>query len=388
MKIIGLMSGTSMDGIDAALTRVTPSHRFRQEDASMTPYPDDVRRRLARLVERPTRADLEQMGELSNRIGRLFADAALELMRRNGGKVDLIASHGQTIAHFPARGRDRWSSTLQIGDLDVIAHCARVTTAGDFRWGHIAGGGQGAPLAPYFLLPLAGHSRIRRVLLNLGGIANLTILPAGGRPDEVWGFDTGPANALLDSVVQNARRGAFDDGGRFARRGKVHRPWLQRLLADPYFHHPPPKSTGRETFHLRWALAPRPSAGRLSLADRLATLTELTAVTVAYSVGRWIRPLPSVIYLSGGGARNDFLVERLAARLSPIRLANVEELGLGADTLEAMGMAVLGYHALMGTAWTRSGGPIRMGRIVPGANWESLLRRIKRRKLPRKFRGR
>lgn len=377
MRVIGLMSGTSMDSIDAALVKVQPSKRYKLEAEGSHPIPPSLRERLARQVERTVSWSASDLGALHHETALAFAEAARDIAScYPRARIDLIAVHGQTVAHTPKPEAGALRSTHQIADLNIIAHRTGVTTVGDFRWGHIAAGGEGAPLAPLFLQPLLADRKSPRVLLNLGGIANLTVLPPASTRLPARGFDTGPANALLDAVTQSLTGRPYDENGELARAGRVDDAALETMLADPFFKMPPPKSTGRDRFSLAWALNGFRRSKRLSAADYLATLAELSAVTVASAAREWMEPAPQVVYVSGGGVHNQFLMERLAARLDPTRIRPVESLGFSSDALEAVGMAVLGHRALLGHAWNIGGADARLGKIAPGENWAALVRKL------------
>jgi len=339
---IGLISGTSADGIDAALVqfeRDTP----RLLHALTHPWPPALRSQILRVAQDEARLDLDAYGRLDVAIGEIFADAVRQLLAQSGTPSDAvraIGSHGQTIRHRPT---GEHPFTLQIGDASVIAERSGIDVVADFRRADVAAGGQGAPLLPAvhaMLLALPGRTR---VVLNLGGIANITALWADGR---VAGFDTGPANGLLDAWCLRHCGEAFDRDGAFARSGRVDAALLATLLDDPYFRAPPPKSTGREHFHLGW-LDARLSGTSLSPSDVQATLLELTARSVADAIAEHANDASDVL-LCGGGVHNRLLVQRLGELLQPRALRSTADHGVDPDYLEATAFAWLARQRLLG----------------------------------------
>ncbi len=366
MFVAGMMSGTSADGIDVALAEITGREwktRIRLRASRFVPYPPDVRRRILEISSgAPVLAsELSQMNFL---LGELFARACLHVCRRSGIPKDslrLIGSHGQTVHHQNKASRFCGlpvQSTLQIGEPAVIAERTGVTTIGDFRTADVAAGGRGAPLVPYLDYLLYRHPRRGRVAVNLGGIANLTAIPAGGTPEEVIAFDTGPGNMLLDALAERATKGKqrYDPAGKMAAQGKISETLVRRLLRHAYFRLPPPKTTGREQFgrdYLKRFLA----LGRFhSSRDALATATALTAESIAYGVKKFVLPKFSVAdcILSGGGVKNLFLMKELRRRLGEgqekgsgkLRILTSDATGIPADGKEAIAFAVLAYHTL------------------------------------------
>ena len=339
---IGLISGTSADSIDAAL--VSFAGGTPQVKATYAhPWSASLRERMLALMQEEATLDLDAFGRLDVEIAHCFAEAALQLLQQSGTparSVRAIGSHGQTMRHRP--GGD-YPFTLQLGDASVIAERCRIDVVADFRRADIAAGGQGAPLLPALhamLLAREGHSR---VVLNLGGIANITVLDAHG---DVLGFDTGPANGLLDAWCLRHRGEAFDRDGAFAASGTVDTPLLEALLADPYFALAPPKSTGREHFHLSW-LATHPHLANLSPADVQATLLELTARSVSEAITRQTPPSADVL-VCGGGTHNHRLMQRLAELLAPRVVSSTAAHGIDPDFLEATAFAWLARQRLLG----------------------------------------
>ena len=343
---LGLISGTSADGIDAALVRFDgDATHARPELAFGRTYPWDpaLRARLVELGQRTAMLTLDEVGELDVRIGRAFAQAAKAAIEASGvatADIAAIGSHGQTLRH---RAQGEIPFTLQLGDPSTIAERCGVRVVADFRRRDVAAGGQGAPLMPAFHLAMLGSTDEDRAVLNLGGIANLSLLARDG---SLRGFDTGPANALLDGWCQRHLGHAFDADGAFAASGQINEALLARLLAEPWFLQPPPKSTGREQFHLEWVQA-RLGDEVLAPADVQATLLELTAATVADAL---LAHLPSVkrLLVCGGGVRNPALLRRIGARLPGVAVVSSAEHGLDPDFMEAMGFAWLARETLVG----------------------------------------
>lgn len=340
MIYIGLMSGTSMDGIDAALVRfgdasvellATHSH----------PYPDTLRHALGRAVMTPPDEPIQDLGALDRQVGERFRDAAIEVLRAAGmdaAQVHAIGSHGQTVRHQPDGPHPY---TLQIGNPDIIAQGTGIATVGDFRTADMAVGGQGAPLVPPFHDWLFGDVETTRVILNLGGIANVTLLRADGSP--VVGFDTGPGNTLLDAWIRKHRNRAFDRDGAWAAGGSCIDDLLDRLLTCPYFEHEPPKSTGLEEFNLDWLA--RHEIDAYAPEDVQATLAELTARSVADAVRRHA-PATRDLFVCGGGAHNSELMRRLGRNLAGTSIESTAAAGLDPDWVEATAFAWLAMRTM------------------------------------------
>ena len=339
---IGLISGTSMDGVDAALVefdgdtpRLLASHAH--------PMPGELREATLRLATESSPHPLHCFGELDQRIGRLFADAALRLMEKgqvSAAQVSAIGSHGQTLYHHPD-GPSPF--TLQIGDPNQIVERTGISTVADLRRRDMAAGGQGAPLAPAFHAAVLSGSDEERAVLNLGGIANLTLLPRQG---EVTGFDTGPANVLMDGWAARHLAKPMDENGEWAAGGEIDEPLLRWLLDEPYFPLPPPKSTGRELFDLAW-LDGKLAGYNLPPQTIQATLAELTAVSVAEPLKRHL-PSAQRLLVCGGGAHNHHLMGRLAAHLEGMTVESTEAHGVHPDWMEAIAFAWLAKRTLEG----------------------------------------
>jgi anhydro-N-acetylmuramic acid kinase len=372
------MSGTSADGIDAAIVDVGAAGvGVRAFDTY--PYPPAVRRQVLAAC-RPGQADVADICHLNFAVGHLFADAVLRLARQAKiplATIDLIGSHGQTIYHIPAGrplGNRRIRSTLQIGEPSIIAQRTGVTTVADFRPRDIAAGGQGAPLVPLADFLLFRHARRTRAVQNIGGIANVTILPAGGRLDDVLAFDTGPGNMILDRLVQKITRGQqqYDAGGRLASRGAVHRPLLAELMRHPFLRLRPPRTTGREEFGEQFtdALYDRARAAGLSPADILATAAAFTAACIADAYRRFSPAPVDEVILCGGGSRNPFLVRLLTALVYPAAVSTTDDFGIDADAKEAVSFALLAARTIRGQGGnvpsaTGARNAVVLGKIVP-----------------------
>jgi anhydro-N-acetylmuramic acid kinase len=359
---IGLISGTSADGIDAALVRFERD-KPQCVHALTHAWPDALRTQILRVAQDETTLDLDAFGGLDVAIGHTFADAVDALLAQSGmpaAPIRAVGSHGQTIRHRPSGAHP---FTLQIGNASVIAERCGIDVVADFRSADVAAGGQGAPLLPAVHAMLFNPSGHARVVLNLGGIANITVLNAGG---QVFGFDTGPANGLMDAWCLRHRGEAFDRDGAFAASGQVDHALLASLLDDPYFALPPPKSTGREHFHLGW-LDARLHSVSTSPADVQATLLELTARSVAMAIDAHASDAKDIL-LCGGGVHNRALVQRLRELLQPRELASTAAYGVDPDYLEATAFAWLARRRLLGLpgnlpAVTGARGPRILGAV-------------------------
>lgn len=371
MKVVGLMSGTSHDAVDAAAAELTldgAGDTLRLEPLGMVsaPYDAALRRALAAALP-PSPTTLADVCRLDTRIGQAFAALAVRGDRELcGGRAELIASHGQTVYHWASDGRVH--GTLQLGRPAWIAEATGCPVVSDFRPGDVAAGGQGAPLVSLIdTMLLRGRPGVPTAL-NIGGIANLTALPATGPP---VAFDTGPGNALMDAAVHAATSGRarYDEDGALAASGRVHAPLLRRLLDEPYYRLPAPKTTGKELFHPGYLRTALDGFGSLAAPDLLATLTRLTARTVAEA----LRPLGATeVVASGGGTRNPVLMAMLREELAAgTALLDSGALGLPAAGKEAYAFAVLGFltlHGLPGNApeCTGARGPRVLGSLTPG----------------------
>jgi anhydro-N-acetylmuramic acid kinase len=344
------------------------------------PYPPALRRQVFALFD-PKVARLDDLCHLNFVLGEVFAEAVLRCAKKHRislGSIDLIGSHGQTVYHIPAGrrfGRRTVRSTLQIGEPSVIAERTGLTTVADFRPRDIAAGGQGAPLVPFADFVLFRDGRKARAIQNIGGIANVTYLPAACRAEDVLAFDTGPGNMVIDRTAHHATRGraAYDKDGRLAARGRVNERLLADLMRHPYLSRRPPKSTGRETFGAAFSdrLWTRARRRGVSPLDILATATAFTARTIAEAYRRFLPAMPDEVILCGGGARNPTLVALLRRELAPARVAPMEEFGLSARAKEAVSFAILAYATVNGIpsnipSATGARRPVVLGKIVPG----------------------
>ncbi len=381
MKVIGLMSGTSADGVDAAVVDIRGTgHALRVRPVAYrrTPYPADLQRRVLAASVDGSSADLCHLNAV---LGEWFARAALRVIREAGvpaKQVRLIGSHGQTVQHrpFPVHepGLGLVRSTLQIAEPAIIAERTGITTVANFRARDIAAGGQGAPLTPYVHYLLLRNVRRSRLILNLGGISNVTYLPARGDLASVRAFDTGPGNMVLDGLVRRLTHGrqSMDRGGRLAARGRVDTGLLVALLAHPFFHQKPPKSTGREQFGDAFLtrLLATSRGRRLRPEDLLATCSVLTAIAVG-GARRWLTGEVDELIVGGGGARNRTLMADLATVFHPTPVKALEALGWDSKAFEAIAFAVLGYQSIHEAyanvpAVTGATHPVVLGTIVPG----------------------
>ncbi len=340
------MSGTSLDGVDAALVDVRP--RRSTYDVEMlnfvtVAFQPQLLERLHRLLP-PNAGSAASCAHMHHALGQAFASAAAEAARDT--KIDYVASHGQTVWHD-----GNAHVTLQLGDAFVIRERLRATVCYDFRSADCAAGGHGAPLVPYADALLLRSTNEDRVAVNVGGIANLTVLPRGEGLADVGAFDSGPGNMLLDAFVRLRSRGSlpYDRNGELALRGSVDSAVLDALLQDPYFALPPPKTTGREQFGEQFLRAHERTLGNLSIENGAATLVALTCGTVADAVRRNASAGARII-VSGGGARNPAIVRGLRERLGAFTVETSDSLGLHADAKEAIAFAILGYETLRGRA--------------------------------------
>ena len=332
-----------MDGIDAALVELG-DHSCATLATYSHDYPLPLRERLLTASREPASVSIDELGRLDHAVGECFRDAALELMSLSGSaaiSVNAIGSHGQTVRHLP---RDAEPFTLQIGDPNIIASGTGVTTVADFRRRDVALGGEGAPLAPGFHQWLFANDRASRVVLNIGGFANVTVLAGDG--GEVVGFDTGPGNSLLDAWHREHMGGPFDAGGEWAASGTVDETLLHACLADPYFAAAPPKSTGFEYFNLEW-LAQRVGDRTVAPADVQATLLALTVKSIRNAIDA-VASNTDEILVCGGGVHNDALMRALAAAVVPASVYSTEDFGLHPDWVEAAAFAWLASRTLAG----------------------------------------
>ncbi len=336
---IGLMSGTSVDGINAVIVD------FAEAQPALIaqhyePYTNEFRQQILQLCH-PGEDEVNRLGELDILIGKQFANATHVLLQQNNmtaQHIRAIGSHGQNVRHDPAR-----HFTLQIGDPNVIAAETGITTIADFRRRDLAWGGQGAPLVPGFHQSVFATSKTNRVIVNIGGIANITLLPKDNT-QPTMGFDTGPGNTLLDAWAEKHLQKPYDDQGAFARLGTLQHELLTRLQNDAYFKLSPPKSTGREYFNLKWLAAFSPDS--FEPADVQSTLVELTAQSILQAIQFYFSE--AEIFVCGGGIHNIYLMQRLNALAQNFSLDSTEKLGIHPDWVEAMAFAWLAKQTLAG----------------------------------------
>ena len=400
--VLGMMSGTSADGIDTALARISgapPNLKIKLLGHVRQNFPPQIRKEILRVAEQNPLAPGE-FSQLHARLGQLYAEAALNAckkLRISPRKIDLIGNHGQTIFHqgppvnFLAA---KTASTLQIGDGSTIAALTGITTVSDFRPADIALGGQGAPLVPYVDYLLWRDEKLGRVALNIGGIANLTVIPANAKPSQVFAFDTGPGNMLIDALVAHFTSGRqrYDKNAQFAAQGKLIPQLLQALLNDAYLRQKPPKSTGREYFGAAYTKRILTVGHRQHAKpnDLIRTATIFTALSIVDALSRFVLPKTKIhqLIVSGGGANNPILMAQLTALLGSfpagarhgvlaslsakskpnIRIVTSDEFAVPADAKEALAFAVLAYETFhqrpsnLPTA-TGASGPAILGKI-------------------------
>lgn len=376
MRVLGMMSGTSADGIDVALARISgtpPNVSAKFEAHHHVAFSRSLRKRILRIanISLTTTAEVSQLNFV---LGEEFARAAIAACKRWRmplAKISLIASHGQTIFHEGGK------STLQIGEPSVIAERTGITTIGDFRPADIAAGGQGAPLVPFVDYLLYRHAKRGRVALNIGGIANLTVVPAGALPRDVFAFDTGPGNMIVDAIVESVTHGgaSYDRDARMGFRGKSISKLLEKMMREPYLRTKPPKTAGREQFGRAYAgqLIAWGRKHRARPEDLVRTATVFTSLSIADAFRRFIFPRTRVdeLIVAGGGARNPLMMAQLAATLPGIEIIPSSRFGVPTEAKEAFAFAVLAYEAYDGRAnnlpsATGAKHAVVMGKLVRG----------------------
>jgi len=406
LRVAGLMSGTSADGVGAAVVDIRGG-QVRVLAFDTFPYSSALRKEILSLC-RPETARLEQICHYNHVLGEIFGEAVVKLCDQSGialRSIDLIGSHGQTIYHNPGGGRYGGriiGSTLQIGEPSRIAQRTGITTVADFRPRDMAAGGEGAPLVPYADYVLFRDERLCRAVQNIGGIANVTFLPPSGgsvktkglgdgrsqhvssHPQaplegatrtDVIAFDTGPGNMVIDGMMRLITKGQrqYDRGGAVAAKGEVHEGLLREMLRHPFFRRRPPKSTGREQFgqqYCEWLYSRSRREGLLP-EDMVATATAFTASTIALAYRRFLPRRPDEMILCGGGAHNATLVRMLQRTLAGVRIRSTDEFGISVDAKEAVSFAILAYATIQGIAnniprATGADEPVVLGKIVPG----------------------
>jgi anhydro-N-acetylmuramic acid kinase len=378
IRIAGLMSGTSADGVDVAIIDIEAG-KVNVLAFDTFPYPETLRNSVLGICSCES-GGAADVCHFNFAIGEVFAESVIRLCKKNriGLKtIDLIGSHGQTIYHNPNGrrfGKKNICSTLQIGEPSIIAQRTGITTVADFRPRDMAAGGQGAPLVPFADYFLFRDKRRNRAIQNIGGIANVTYLPAGCGVSDIVAFDTGPGNMIIDGIVSILSKGRhkFDRGGEIAARGMVDKTILNYMLKHPYFRKRPPKSTGREEFGVQYCEAfyrkviKRP----ISPEDIMATVTAFTASSIVEAYRKFLPRIPDEVILCGGGAHNETLVKMLRHGLGDSRILFSDDYGINSDAKEAISFAILAYATIKGLpnnvpAATGAKQPVILGKIIP-----------------------
>lgn len=362
---IGLMSGTSMDAIDAALVTINNNTDCQLIAHHSHPIPDELTTALSSLIT-PADNEIACMMDCDVKLGKTFAEAANELLKQSNiplSKIKAIGSHGQTLRHYPES-----AATLQIGDANIIAQRTGITTVADFRRRDMASGGQGAPLVPAFHKVMFSGFDNDQVIVNIGGIANITLLPAD-KKQNVSGFDTGPGNCLMDEVARQHLKLPYDRDGEWGASGHIHPGLLERMLNDPYFAKAAPKSTGREYFNLTWLNEISKSYPNLAAADIQATLRELTAQTICDAINLSM-PTAKRVLVCGGGVHNAVLMQRLDELLVEQQVSSTQVANIDPDWVEAMAFAWLAKQTLENKPGnlpevTGASQPVILGAIYP-----------------------
>ena len=358
--VIGLLSGTSVDGVDAVLMKITGSGKssmIKVIDFITHPIPEVVRYAVFRNSDKKT-ASIEEIARLNVIIGAIFADAVLKLLRKNrmaALNVDLIGSHGQTIHHLPGKEDFlgyRMKSTLQIGDPSVIANLTGITTVGDFRIADCAVDGDGAPLVPYLDHLLFSAKKKSRGLLNIGGISNITILPNNSALSSVFAFDTGPGNMLIDGLMYHLHNKKFDKNAQIAKKGAVVPKLFEWLLQDTVYRQNPPKSTGREHYGQQFQKKLLKAAKGLNSADVIRTVTEFTGYSIWYNYQNFIESKCKIdeLIISGGGAENPLIKSTLSNYFKGVKVIPLKQFGVSTQNKEAVLFAVLANECIAGNA--------------------------------------
>ena len=384
-NVIGLISGTSCDGIDACLAKITgngSSTEIEIIEFETYPYKNEIRELIFDASNEQT-GTVDKICQLNFILGRLFADAAVQIAGKSSipiSDIDIIGSHGQTIYHISSlkeKADKKVRSTLQIAEPSVIARETGVTTVGDFRTGDIAAGGEGAPLVPYADFILFGKDGIDRAIQNIGGIANVTFLPAGCSINEIIAFDNGPGNMIIDCFVEIITDGRlkYDKDGELASKGKLNQGLLERLCSHPYLSIPPPKSTGREDFGFQFSddLYEKLKRDNVDILDTITTATAFTAKSISDSYRKYIQPSYRIseVVMSGGGVYNPVLFKFLKDYLGDIEIRKVEEFGIPSDAKEALAFAILANETICGNTGnvpsaTGARERVVLGKIIPG----------------------
>jgi len=383
--IVGLMSGTSADGIDAALVELDGygvDTKLKLLSFHFAAYTKKVREQIFELFS-PNKGCVEKICQMNFLLGKLFADAVVTVIDKAGlspSEVHLIGSHGQTIYHLPPSSGAKVPSTLQIGEPAVIANLTGIPVIADFRVADVAAGGEGAPLVPYVDFLLFRKEKETRALQNIGGISNLTVIPPNAKLNEIVAFDTGPGNMLIDAAVNLLTSGKkqFDPDGSIAAKGQTNKELLSELMAHPFITGSPPKTTGREEFGVHFAqkyVEKAKMQGIIDL-DILATFTEFTAKSIYENYKKFIFPKHNIheLILSGGGIYNSTLVKKIKRYFQNVSITKIDEYGINSDAKEAVAFAVLANETLMGNPnnvpnVTGARNPVILGKIIPSSQY-------------------
>ncbi len=384
-NVIGLMSGTSCDGIDACLVKITGNGLSTEIDIiefETYPYKKEIREFIFDVSQKQT-GTADKICQLNFTLGKLFADAAKQVAGQSPipiSDIDIIGSHGQTIYHISSlkeKAEKKIRSTLQIAEPSVIAQETGVTTVADFRTRDIAAGGEGAPLVPYADFILFGKDGIDRAIQNIGGIANVTFLPAGCNINEIIAFDNGPGNMIIDrfTEIMTDGKNKYDKDGELASKGKLNQALLKRLCSHPYLSIPPPKSTGREDFGIQFSddLYKELMRDNVDIFDAIKTVTAFTAKSISDSYRKHIQPSYKIseVIMSGGGVHNHVMFQFLNDYLGNMRIRKVEEFGIPSEAKEALAFAILANETICGNpgnvpSATGARERVVLGKIIPG----------------------
>ncbi len=377
-KVVGLMSGTSADGVDAVLAEIKnsgKSTKIKQLSFLTFPYSARLKNYILKNSDEKS-ASLEDITRLNVLLGEYFADAALKIIKISGHKsrdIDLIGSHGQTIAHFPKKKKmfdKNIRATLQIGDPTIISKRTGIVTVGDFRIADIAVGGSGAPLVPYFDYIMLRSKKYNRGLLNIGGISNITVIPKKCDLKNIFAFDTGPGNMLIDILMQKLFHKGYDDHGQTAYKGKINTSLLRSMMSHKYLKQDFPKSTGREMFGDKYSELILKRSEKILKLDILTTVSEFTALTIYDAYLKFISPRVTLdeIFVSGGGVHNPYLLNSLSKYFNKIKIKRIEKIGFSSDAKEAVCFAVLANETVSGNCANVVG--------ATGAKYETILGKI------------
>lgn len=353
VKAIGLMSGTSLDGVDVALVNISGSYtttKVEVIDFQTYDIPPSLKEKIKSQIH-PDKTDTKLLTSINFEIAEVFADSVMKIIKKNELKsedIEFIASHGQTIYHIPDKSENLSPSTLQLGDGSVIANLTNIKTIFNFRTADMAVGGQGAPLVPYVDYVLFNSKEKTRIMLNIGGISNITYLKQNGSIDDVIAFDTGPGNMIINYFMEKLYQKPYDDQGKVARTGDIVKELFAELLDDEYISLKPPKSTGREKYGNHFAEKLLNKYNDYKNEDLIRTVTEFTAITIAKNIKALNIEGYIEVLASGGGAYNLFLLERLQSYLENSKVLTTNDFGMDIDQKEAIAFAILGNETNLG----------------------------------------